>query len=141
VTWGENLSYGDETGKDVILSLIIDDGEGDRGHRNNIFDPKYKQMGTFSGKHKKYETMSCIDYAGGWGHLGQPDPVKAQMDLFMKEEVKFEDKDEKEAKSWKQKSKIKVRGTTETKTVTRTYKMKDGATKMIQKEVAKQLHI
>ena len=39
VSYAENVDYGTfESGRDVVLGLLIDDGVPDRGHRRNIFD-------------------------------------------------------------------------------------------------------
>lgn len=44
---GENMSFGDETALDAVLSLFIDDGVSSRGHRDNIFDDRYKVCGVY----------------------------------------------------------------------------------------------
>ncbi|HEY6070310.1 MAG TPA: CAP domain-containing protein, partial [Chthoniobacterales bacterium] len=44
-TWGENISYSRKTAREVVLALIIDDGIRDRGHRKNIFNPKFNYAG------------------------------------------------------------------------------------------------
>jgi uncharacterized protein YkwD len=38
------------TAEMTILSLIIDDGVKDRGHRKTIFSPTYRYVGWSSGK-------------------------------------------------------------------------------------------
>ena len=70
--------------------MIVDDGVSSRGHRTNIFNPAFKVMACFSGEHKQYETMTTIDYAGGFVKKGEEDPMQAQMNEFMKEKVDFE---------------------------------------------------
>ncbi|CDW89935.1 UNKNOWN [Stylonychia lemnae] len=60
---GENLSFGQSSGIDVVLQLVIDDGVASRGHRNNIFQSKFGKLGCFSGQHSGYETMTCLVYA------------------------------------------------------------------------------
>ena len=66
--WGrwaaENISYGQSTGMDVVLQLLIDDGVTLRGHRKNLFSEYGTVSGVASGYHEKYDTMSCITYAG-----------------------------------------------------------------------------
>ena len=62
---GENMAFGDDTALDALLSLFIDDGVPDRGHRTNIFCPNYDVCGVFNGPHKEYQTMTCVDYGGG----------------------------------------------------------------------------
>jgi len=89
-TYGENLSYGQTTGRDVVIQLLIDDGVASRGHRLNIFNGAFKVVGSAWGEHKQYENMVTIDYAGGFTKLGQEDPMQVQMNSFMKEEVKFD---------------------------------------------------
>jgi uncharacterized protein YkwD len=39
--YGENLAYGTYEAKDTLLTLAIDDGVANRGHRVNIFKPDF----------------------------------------------------------------------------------------------------
>ncbi len=62
---GENISYGPDDGREVVLQLIIDDGVPDRGHRANIFSPGFRLAGVVCGPHPKFRTICVIDFAGG----------------------------------------------------------------------------
>lgn len=63
---GENISYGPDTARQVVLGLIIDDGVPGRGHRKNIFDPSYTTAGAACGPHPNYRTICVMDLAGGF---------------------------------------------------------------------------
>lgn len=63
---GENISYGPDTARQVVLGLIIDDGVPDRGHRKNIFDASYTTAGAACGTHPRYRTVCVMDLAGGF---------------------------------------------------------------------------
>ena len=48
---GENLSYGDDTARERVLTLLIDDGFSSRGHRLRTLNPAFKVAGVGGGRH------------------------------------------------------------------------------------------
>ena len=87
--YGENLSFGCASPTEVLCWLIIDDGSKSKSHRNNVFSEQWNFMGCYSGNHKDFMSMSCIDYAEGYIDKGEKDPLEEQIDDLMKEEVVF----------------------------------------------------
>jgi uncharacterized protein YkwD len=59
---GENISYGAD-GLQIVVDLIVDDGVPDRGHRRNILNPIYREVGIAVGPHRRYGTMCVMDFA------------------------------------------------------------------------------
>lgn len=59
-----------------MIQLIVDDGVQNKGHRENVFNPEFRIMGCFSGAHKDFNNMSCIDYAGAFIVQGEADPIE-----------------------------------------------------------------
>lgn len=59
---GENISYGYDTAREIIIQLLVDDNVADRGHRVNLFRPGYVRAGVGCGRHARYYFMCVINY-------------------------------------------------------------------------------
>ena len=69
--WGENISYGKNSARDIVLALIIDDGLPARKHRANIFNPNFNFAGAAFGPHARFGTMCSMDFAGMYAEHGE----------------------------------------------------------------------
>jgi uncharacterized protein YkwD len=59
----ENIAYGDNPARQVVIQLLVDDGVPDRGHRDNILDPRWKVEGVACGPHRQYGQICVMNYA------------------------------------------------------------------------------
>jgi len=59
---GENCSYGYETAMDIVISLLIDEGVKDHGHRKNILMVDFNSVGVAIRPHKTYRINCVMDY-------------------------------------------------------------------------------
>ncbi len=59
----ENISYGEKSGRNIVVQLLIDDGVPSRGHRVNIMNRDFTKTGVSYGTHPKYDSMCTITYA------------------------------------------------------------------------------
>jgi uncharacterized protein YkwD len=63
---GENIGYGPEDARSMVMQLIIDDGVPDRGHRKNIFSAGFTTAGVECGSHPRFGSMCVMDFASGF---------------------------------------------------------------------------
>jgi uncharacterized protein YkwD len=59
----ENCDYGNVEPIDIVMSLLIDDGIENLGHRKNILEPRLHYIGIAVEKHKKYGFNCVMDFA------------------------------------------------------------------------------
>ena len=59
---GENCSYGFEKAIDIVMSLLIDEGIADVGHRKNILSDQFNSVGVAIRPHKSYRVNCVIDF-------------------------------------------------------------------------------
>ncbi|MCK4747704.1 MAG: CAP domain-containing protein [Bacteroidales bacterium] len=60
--WGENCSYGFEEAISIVITLLIDEGIKDMGHRKNILNEEYNSVGVAIRPHKSYRVNCVIDF-------------------------------------------------------------------------------
>jgi len=60
---GENIDYGSTSAREVLISLIVDDGVASRGHRTTIFSSDWTAAGAGCGPHASIRTVYVINYA------------------------------------------------------------------------------
>ena len=66
ISINENIDYQPmQDGREVIESLLIDDGVRDRAHRRNIYEPSSRRVGIACGPHPRFGGMCVIVQAGG----------------------------------------------------------------------------
>jgi len=59
----EDISYGLSSPRDIIISLLIDDGFESRGHRLDVLSSEHYKMGAYSTTHPRIRNMCVITLA------------------------------------------------------------------------------
>jgi uncharacterized protein YkwD len=63
---GENIVYGADNARDMVVELLIDDGVPGRGHRKSILNPDFDRVGVAITTHPQYGHICVIDFAAGF---------------------------------------------------------------------------
>jgi uncharacterized protein YkwD len=59
----ENISYGFNEARHIVIALLIDDNVPSRGHRKNLLDNTFNHVGITIGPHRRYRAMCVMDFA------------------------------------------------------------------------------
>jgi hypothetical protein len=62
----ENIVYGNFDARQIVISLLIDDGVPDRSHRINNLNPCFRYVGISFGAHPTYQSVCVMDFAGDY---------------------------------------------------------------------------
>jgi uncharacterized protein YkwD len=62
----ENISYGGNSARGVVIQLIVDDGVPRRGHRFTIFNAAYRFVGVGCGIHARLRDMCAMEFSAGY---------------------------------------------------------------------------
>jgi uncharacterized protein YkwD len=73
-TWGilvrENISYRAHSARDIVLNMLVDDGNPKRDHRKNLLNPSLKFVGLSSGANKTYGDICVVVLTGEFSEKG-----------------------------------------------------------------------
>ena len=59
--YAECISFGQKTGKDIALQLLVDSGIKSLGHRKICLDKSYSKIGLSSNKHFEFEVCAVVE--------------------------------------------------------------------------------
>jgi hypothetical protein len=54
------ISMGDETPEQIVVSLVVSDGDASRGHRDCLLSPELNKIGAANGTHKVFRYCTVI---------------------------------------------------------------------------------
>lgn len=63
---GENISYGYTDARQIVVTLVVDDGVRGRKHRVNVFHKGFRVAGVACGRHSTAGAICVADFAGGF---------------------------------------------------------------------------
>ena len=63
---GENITYGNDSARERLLTWLIDDGVPTRGHRRRLLSSDYQVAGISCGAHPQFSAMCVLTLAGGF---------------------------------------------------------------------------
>ena len=66
----ENIDFGFKIPENIVMNMIIDDGDENRYQRQNLFYPHFKYVGIAAGPHKDFGYCTVIEYAYNIREIG-----------------------------------------------------------------------
>ena len=59
----ENIAFNDFLAEDILINFILDDGNPNRGHRENILNPQLQCIGISCGPHSVHRSCCVINFS------------------------------------------------------------------------------
>ena len=92
----ENIDFGFKIPENIVMNMIIDDGDENRYQRKNLFYPHFKYVGIGVGPHKEFGFCTVIEYAYnireiGTDYLDVDEFISKYRNLYDKNENKNKD--------------------------------------------------
>ncbi|MDR2418052.1 MAG: CAP domain-containing protein [Treponema sp.] len=94
---GENISYGPNEGREIVIQLLIDDNVPSRGHRTNNMNKNFACVGVSIGTHTRYETICVIDFSTQYISTNN---TAEQQDEENRAAARFQTRNDPDAKNW-----------------------------------------
>jgi hypothetical protein len=96
----ENLDFGFKNPENIIMNMIIDDGDENRYQRKNLFYPDFKYVGIAVGPHRDYGYCVVIEYAlnireRGTQHINVDNFIKTNVKIKLEDENNKEEENNK----------------------------------------------
>jgi len=71
ISIAENIIFDDYKPKTIVFSMLIDDGNASRGHRNNILSPDFKFLGVAVNEHSRFKFVTVVTFAVNFNDKSQ----------------------------------------------------------------------
>lgn len=78
LVYAENIVYYVDLPKEIVMTMIIDDGIASRGHRKNLFSRSFRMVGIAYGKGKENEGLCVTVFADFFRELKLPNLNKTK---------------------------------------------------------------
>jgi hypothetical protein len=91
--FAQAVDFGSSLPELVVINLLVDDGDLNRGNRANIINPKYKLIGVSTGSHSVYHNATVLMYARHFFSLNEVPGDLSDENYESKEDKKQEIKE------------------------------------------------
>src|SRR5882672_1153847 len=98
---GENLTYGNASARERVLTWLIDDGFTSRGHRMRIMSENYRAAGVSCGPHPEFGAMCVLTLAGGFIELQPAKPVASTSTNTNTQSINPKNTDSRKPRKWR----------------------------------------
>lgn len=66
LTIAENIVFDDSVPQDIVLGMLVDDGNKSRGHRKNILNPQFSFCGLSISEHTKFKYVTVVNFVASY---------------------------------------------------------------------------